>query len=136
MIFTIDLNVESYLKGIEIEADSKDEAKEILNGMSLEEMLESGHEKDLAVSDIDISLKSYSISVKVDNITYDINEEDLRDNNVESEEELDLLRTIDLEVYDLESEDEDDIEGYIRADLDYITGFIVDKFTYEIKKKY
>lgn len=76
------------------------------------------------------------INVKVDNITYDINEEDLRDNNVKSEEELDLPRTMELKLYDLESEDEDDIEDAIKSEIEFMTDFIVDEFTYEIIEKY
>lgn len=136
MKFVVDLNVNAWLKAIEIEAGSKDEAKDILKGMSLEEMLETGYERDLELSDIDITLESYNLSVKVDNITYDINEEDLRDNNVKSEEELDLPRTMELKLYDLESEDEDDIEDAIKSEIEFMTDFIVDEFTYEIIKKY
>lgn len=136
MKFVVDLNVNAWLKAIEIEASSKDEAKDILKGMSLEEMLETGYERDLELSDIDITLESYNLSVKVDNITYDINEEDLRDNNVKSEEELDLPRTMELKLYDLESEDEDDIEDAIKSEIEFMTDFIVDEFTYEIIKKY
>lgn len=136
MKFVVDLNVNAWLKAIEIEAGSKDEVKDILKGMSLEEMLETGYERDLELSDIDITLESYNLSIKVDNITYDINEEDLRDNNVKSEEELDLPRTMELKLYDLESEDEDDIEDAIKSEIEFMTDFIVDKFTYEIIKKY
>lgn len=99
-------------------------------------MLETGYERDLELSDIDITLESYNLSVKVDNITYDINEEDLRDNNVESEENLNLPRTMELKLYDLESEDEDDIEDAIKSEIEFMTDFIVDEFTYEIIKKY
>ena len=136
MKFVVDLNVNAWLKAIEIEAGSKDEAKDILKGMSLEEMLETGYEKDLELSDIDITLESYNLSVKVDNITYDINEEDLRDNNVKSEEDLNLPRTMELKLYDLESEDEDDIEDAIKSEIEFMTDFIVDEFTYEIIEKY
>lgn len=136
MKFVVDLNVNAWLKAIEIEAGSKDEAKDILKGMSLEEMLETGYERDLELSDIDITLESYNLSVKVDNITYDINEEDLRDNNVESEEDLNLPRTMELKLYDLESEDEDDIEDAIKSEIEFMTDFIVDEFTYEIIEKY
>lgn len=136
MKFVVDLNVNAWLKAIEIEAGSKDEAKDILKGMSLEEMLETGYERDLELSDVDITLESYNLSVKVDNITYDINEEDLRDNNVKSEEELDLPRTMELKLYDLESEDEDDIEDAIKSEIEFMTDFIVDEFTYEIIEKY
>lgn len=136
MKFVVDLNVNAWLKAIEIEAGSKDEAKDILKGMSLEEMLETGYERDLELSDVDITLESYNLSVKVDNITYDINEEDLRDNNVKSEEELDLPRTMELKLYDLESEDEDDIEDAIKSEIEFMTDFIVDEFTYKIIEKY
>lgn len=136
MKFVVDLNVNAWLKAIEIEASSKDEAKDILKGMSLEEMLETGYERDLELSDVDITLESYNLSVKVDNITYDINEEDLRDNNVKSEEELDLPRTMELKLYDLESEDEDDIKDAIKSEIEFMTDFIVDEFTYEIIEKY
>lgn len=136
MKFVVDLNVNAWLKAIEIEAKNEDEAKELLNRMSLEEMLETGYERDLELSDIDITLESYNLSVKVDNITYDINEEDLRDNNVESEEDLNLPRTMELKLYDLESEDEDDIEDAIKSEIEFMTDFIVDEFTYEIIEKY
>lgn len=136
MKFVVDLNVNAWLKAIEIEAGSKDEAKDILKGMSLEEMLETGYERDLELSDVDIILESYNLSVKVDNITYDINEEDLRDNNVKSEEELDLPRTMELKLYDLESEEDDDIKDAIKSEIEFMTDFIVDEFTYKIIEKY
>lgn len=136
MKFVVDLNANAWLKAIEIEAKNEDEAKEMLKRMSLEEMLETGYERDLELSDIDINLESYDIHVKVDNITYDINEEDLRDNNVESEEDLNLPRTMELKLYDLESEDEDDIEDAIKSEIEFMTDFIVDEFTYEIIEKY
>lgn len=136
MKFVVDLNVNAWLKAIEIEAGSKDEVKDILKEMSLEEMLETGYERDLELSDVDITLESYNLSVKVDNITYDINEEDLRDNNVESEEDLNLPRTMELKLYDLESEDEDDIEDAIKSEIEFMTDFIVDEFTYQIIEKY
>lgn len=136
MKFVVDLNVNAWLKAIEIEAKNEDEAKQILGEMSLEEMLETGYERDIELSDIDITLESYNLSVKVDNITYDINEEDLRDNNVESEEDLNLPRTMELKLYDLESEDEDDIEDAIKSEIEFMTDFIVDEFTYEIIEKY
>ncbi len=136
MKFVVDLNVNAWLKAIEIEAKNEDEAKELLDGMSLEEMLETGYERDLEVSDVDITLESYNLSVKVDNITYDINEEDLRDNNVESEEDLNLPRTMELKLYDLESEEDDDIEDAIKSEIEFMTDFIVDEFTYEIIEKY
>lgn len=136
MKFVVDLNVNAWLKAIEIEAGSKDEVKDILKEMSLEEMLETGYERDLELSDVDITLESYNLSIKVDNITYDINEEDLRDNNVESEEDLNLPRTMELKLYDLESEDEDDIEDAIKSEIEFMTDFIVDEFTYQIIEKY
>lgn len=136
MKFVVDLNANAWLKAIEIEAKNEDEAKEMLKRMSLEEMLETGYERDLELSDIDINLESYDIHVKVDNITYDINEEDLRDNNVESEEELNLPKTMELKLYDLESEEDDDIEDAIKSEIEFMTDFIVDEFTYEIIEKY
>lgn len=136
MKFVVDLNVNAWLKAIEIEAKNEDEAKAYLKEMSLEEMLETGYERDLELSDIDINLESYDIHVKVDNITYDINEEDLRDNNVESEEELNLPKTMELKLYDLESEEDDDIEDAIKSEIEFMTDFIVDEFTYEIIEKY
>lgn len=136
MKFVVDLNVNAWLKAIEIEAKNEDEAKELLNRMSLEEMLETGYERDLELSDIDITLESYNLSVKVDNITYDINEEDLRDNNVESEEDLNLPRTMELKLYDLESEEDDDIEDAIKSEIEFMTDFIVDTFTYEVIEEY
>ena len=136
MKFVVDLNVNAWLKAIEIEAKNEDEAKEMLKKMSLEEMLETGYERDIELSDIDINLESYDIHVKVDNITYDINEEVLRDNNVESEEELNLPKTMELKLYDLESEEDDDIEDAIKSEIEFMTDFIVDEFTYEIIEKY
>ena len=136
MKFVVDLNVNAWLKAIEIEAKNEDEAKAYLKEMSLEEMLETGYERDLELSNIDINLESYDIHVKVDNITYDINEEDLRDNGVESEEELNLPKTMELKLYDLESEEDDDIEDAIKSEIEFMTDFIVDEFTYEIIEKY
>lgn len=55
--FTFDFNLEAWVAGVEIEANSYDEALEKLNGMTAEELLEEGYIKQSEISTIDCSVE-------------------------------------------------------------------------------
>lgn len=52
--FTFDFSVDAWIDGVEIDADSYDEAVEELRLMTLEKLVDRGHVKDFDVLDIDV----------------------------------------------------------------------------------
>lgn len=55
--FTFDFNVEAWIQGLEIEADTYEEAEEKLLSMSLLDIASNGFEKNMEVSDIDYEVE-------------------------------------------------------------------------------
>lgn len=52
--YICDFDLDCWVQDIEIEANSKEEAKEKLLSMSVEELVEKGYIKDFSISDLDI----------------------------------------------------------------------------------
>ncbi len=55
--FTFDINLSCWVQGIEVEADSYEEALEILNSMSADEIVDEGYVKRKDISDIDYDVE-------------------------------------------------------------------------------
>lgn len=78
-----------WLSGIEIEADSEEEAKEKLQSMSFDELMETGaYCEDAAFNDVSDSITEYSLTAHVSNIVWDLTEEDLFGTDFETVDEL------------------------------------------------
>ena len=54
---TFDFSLFAWIQNVEIEADDIEEAKEKLNKMSLEELVEEGYVKDFNIKDLDYSVE-------------------------------------------------------------------------------
>lgn len=55
--FTFDINIEAWIRYIEIEAENYDEALEELYSMSLSELAEEGNVKDTEITDVDCEVE-------------------------------------------------------------------------------
>jgi hypothetical protein len=72
-------NLSTWMRGIEIEADSFEEAEEKLYKMSLTEMLEVGYDDETSIDDVDGEILEKTIKVRAYDIEYDIEEDDFDD---------------------------------------------------------
>jgi len=52
--FTFDFSVDAWIRNVEIDADSYDEALEEFRLMSLEKLIDNGQVKDFSVSNVDV----------------------------------------------------------------------------------
>lgn len=74
--FTFDLNLEAWVAGIEIEADSYEEALEELNKKTAEEILEAGYIKESEISSIDCEVEDDDEEYDDDDDSFYIDDED------------------------------------------------------------
>lgn len=55
--FIFDFSVDAWIKGVEIEADTYEEAEEELHRHTLEDLIEKGYVKDSSISNIDCEVE-------------------------------------------------------------------------------
>jgi len=139
-----DINVEAWLRGIEVEGDDYDDAENKLYRMTLEELLEEGYVKSFDITDVDSIVEEQDYVVKCSNIKYEITPADimdweeyktLTDEKVEQRinEIIQTLPTeLTVEVYG-NPRDEDDFEYEISDAISSKTGWDVLNFDYEIE---
>lgn len=117
--YKLDFNLSAWFQGVEIEAESKDEAISKLMNMSVEEMLESGVIKDCDFSDIDSEIIEADYKVKVFNIVYK-DEEEAKEEKAPKEMVLDIHWIKD-----------DDLTDLIEEEIVFKTDCLVKDFEYE-----
>jgi len=54
---TFDFNVSAWIRNLEIEADSYEDAERILNSMSLDDLVSEGYVKDFQITDKDYDIE-------------------------------------------------------------------------------
>ena len=74
-----DINVEAWLRGIEVEGDDYDDAENNLYRMTLEELLDEGYVRSFEITDCDGTIVEQEYIVKCFNIKYDISPSDIMD---------------------------------------------------------
>lgn len=72
----LDFNLNAWVKGVEIEATSYEDAVSKLHQMSLDEILETGFSKDFTIDDVDGQVVEKQVKVKIYDIDYDVEEDD------------------------------------------------------------
>lgn len=132
-----------WLSGIEIEADSEEEAKEKLEGMDLDEIMEAGaYCEDIALDDVSDEVQEYSFTAHVTDIGWDITEDDLIGTDFDTVEELkaSLPKEMDITIKDLdnylndwEESEKDAISDEIFNQTHYLTW---KNFNYTITEKF
>ena len=79
--YTFDFNLEAWIRGLEIEADSYEEAVQQLNNLSLDDIASEGYVQDISITDIDYE------SDEDDYIDDDDEDDYLDDEELEDEED-------------------------------------------------
>ena len=77
--YTFDFNLEAWIDGLEIEADSEEEAFEKLRTMSFEDIVDQGYCKRHDISDIDVDCDEYPEDDDLDDEEDYLDDEDLLD---------------------------------------------------------
>jgi hypothetical protein len=122
-------NLNAWINGVEIEADSEEQAKEILFGMTFSELLEDGYCKDFSIADLGAEVVERTVKVKAYDITYSIEEDDY-----ESPEEYNqIVNSLpDSLVLTVVLSPEDDLEETIADEITYETNWLVENFRFMI----
>jgi hypothetical protein len=122
-------NLNAWINGVEITADSEEQAKEILFGMSFSELIEEGYCKDFSIADLGAEVVERTVKVKAYDITYSIEEDDY-----ESPEEYNqIINSLpDSLVLTVVLSPEDDLEEVIADEITYETNWLVENFRFMI----
>lgn len=134
MIVKFNFNLEAWIEGVEIEADSEEEAKEKLYRMNAQELIEAGYVNTSDVNDVEGEVIEKTLRVRAFDIEYDIEEDDYEDkedyiqiiNSLPTELEVEITVDKDLAKYHLDEED------LIADEITLETNRLVKTFKYTI----
>ena len=134
MIVKFNFNLEAWIEGVEIEADSEEEAKEKLYRMNAQELIEAGYVNTSDVDDVEGEVIEKTLRVRAFDIEYDIEEDDYEDkedyikiiNSLPTELEVEITVDKDLAKYHLDEED------LIADEITLETNHLVKTFKYTI----
>ena len=134
MIVKFNFNLEAWIEGVEIEADSEEEAKEKLYRMNAQELIEAGYVNTSDVDDVEDEIIEKTLRVRAFDIEYDIEEDDYEDkeeyiqiiNSLPTELEVEITVDKDLAKYHLDEED------LIADEITLETNRLVKNFKYTI----
>jgi hypothetical protein len=127
MKVVFDFNLNAWIKGVEVEATSYDEALSKLHSLTFDEILETGFSKDFNIDDIDGLIVERTIKVKVYDIDYDVEEDDFENPGEYTEFINKLPDTLTLTVV---AEPNDDLEDLIADEITYKTDQTVNSFKF------
>ena len=127
-------NLEAWIEGVEIEADSEEEAKEKLYRMNAQELIEAGYVNTSDVNDVEGEVIEKTLKVRAFDIEYDIEEDDYEDkeeyiqtiNSLPTELDVEITVDKDLAKYHLDEED------LIADEITLETNRLVKNFKYTI----
>jgi hypothetical protein len=124
-----DFNLNAWIKGIEIDADSYEDALAKLHGMSFEELVELGYSKEFKLDDIDGYVIEKTVKIKAYDIEYSIEEEDYDS----PDEYTQIVNALPSElVLEIVVEPDDDLEELIADEITYKTNWLVEHFSFMI----
>lgn len=134
MIVRFNFNLKAWIEGVEIEADSEEEAREKLYRMNAQELIEAGYVHTSDVDDVDGEVIEKTLKVRAFDIEYDIEEDDYEDkeeyiqtiNSLPTELEVEITVDKDLAKYHLDEED------LIADEITLETNRLVKNFKYTI----
>ena len=124
--YSFDFNLEAWIQGVEIEADSYEEAESKLYKMTVEELIEAGYIHTSDVEDVDVEILEADYKVRVLNIEW------------EDEETAELLELLpksvkEMTIKDIDVSDEyDNIKREIQDQLEIQYDRDVIYFDFEI----
>lgn len=124
-----DFNLNAWIKGIEIDANSYEDALAKLYGMSFEELVELGYSKEFKLDDVDGYVIEKAVKVKAYDIEYSIEEEDYDSPDDYTQIVNALPNELVLEIL---VEPDDDLEELIADEITYKTNWLVEHFSFMI----
>lgn len=127
-------NLEAWIDGVEIEANSEEEAREKLYQMTFRELVEEGYDRNSTISEVEGEVIEKTLKVRAFDIDYDIEEDDYEDkeeyiqiiNSLPTELEVEITVDEDLSKYHLDEED------LIADEITMKTDWLVRNFNYTI----
>lgn len=129
MKVVLDFNLSAWIKGVEVEATSYEDAVAKLYQMTFDELIETGFSKDFTISDVDGQVVEKQVKVKVYDIEYDVEEDDYESPEAYIQFINSLPTTLRLT---LTVEPDDDIEDLIADEILYETKQTVNTFRFMI----
>lgn len=129
MKVVLDFNLSAWIKGVEVEATSYDDAVAKLHQMTFDEIIETGFSKDFTISDVSGQVVEKQVKVKVYDIEYNVEEDDYESPEAYIQFINSLPTTLRL---NLTVEPDDDIEDLIADEILYETKQTVDTFRFMI----
>lgn len=132
MKVVLDFNLSAWIKGVEVDATSYEDAVSKLYQMSFEEILETGFSKDFTISDVDGQVIEKQVKVKVYDIEYDVEYGD--ESDYESPEAyIQFINSLPTTLaVTLTVEPNDDLEELIADEILYETKWAVNNFRFMI----
>lgn len=129
MKVVFDFNLSAWIKGVEVEATSYEEALSKLHQMTFDELIETGFSKDFTIEDVDGSVTERTVKVKVYDIEYDVEEDDYESpaDYIQFINSLPTTLRLTLTV-----EPDDDLEDLIADEILYETKQTVNNFRFMI----
>jgi hypothetical protein len=125
----LDFNLSAWIKGVEVEATSYEDAVAKLHQMTFDEIIETGFSKDFTISDVDGQVVEKQVKVKVYDIEYDVEEDDYESPEAYIQFINSLPTTLRL---NLTMEPDDYIEDLIADEILYETKQTVNTFRFMI----
>lgn len=129
MKVVLDFNLSAWIKGVEVEATSYEDAVAKLHQMTFDEIIETGFSKDFTISDVSGQVVEKRVKVKVYDIEYDVEEDDYES----PETYIQFINSLPTALrLNLTVEPDDDIEDLIADEILYETKQTVDTFRFMI----
>jgi hypothetical protein len=129
MKVVFDFNLSAWIKGVEVEATSYEEALSKLHQMTFDELIETGFSKDFTIDDVDGSITERTVKVKVYDIEYDVEEDDYTN----PEEYIKVLNSLPTTLTaTIIVEPDDDLEDLIADEILYQTKQTANSFNFMI----
>ena len=76
MLITFDFELDAWIRNLEIEADSVEDALGQLKGMTLDEIIEAADVKTFDIKEVDGELTQRSLNVIVSNLEYEVDDDE------------------------------------------------------------
>lgn len=129
MKVVLDFNLNAWIKGVEVEATSYEDAVAKLYQMTFDELIETGFSKDFTISDVDGQVVEKQVKVKIYDIDYDVEEDDY----FNPEEYISVINSLPTTLtVTLTVEPNDDIEELIADEILYQTKQTANNFNFMI----
>ena len=133
-----DFVLEAWMQGVEIEADSYEEALRKLYAMDVEDLISEGYIKESDIKQEEGVITEKTVKVRAYDIDYDVEPEDVDENEELTEDELDakiaeVKKSLPSELtFEFDIEPDEDIEDRIADEITLETDWLVNNFKYVI----